>query len=35
VVPLWRPRFLFRERSPIFRAWPVGGRLTAGVEAQF
>jgi hypothetical protein len=35
VVPLWRPHYLFRERSAIFRAWPVGGRLTAGIEAQF
>jgi len=36
VVPLWRPNFTFRYvDSPIFRAWPVGGRLTAGVEVQF
>jgi hypothetical protein len=35
VVPLWRPSYVFREGSPIFRAWPVGGRLTAGVEARF
>ena len=36
VVPLWRPNFTFRYvDNPIFRAWPVGGRLTAGVEVQF
>jgi hypothetical protein len=35
VVPLWRPTYVFRYDSQIFRAWPVGGRLTVGVEAQF
>jgi hypothetical protein len=35
VVPLWRPTYVFREDSPIFRSWPLGGRLTVGVEAQF
>jgi hypothetical protein len=35
VVPLWRPSYVFRYDSPIFRAWPVGGRLTASVEVQF
>jgi hypothetical protein len=36
VVPLWRPRFMFQNvDSPIFRAWPVGGRMTAGVEVHF
>jgi hypothetical protein len=36
VVPLWRPNYVFRNAdSPIFRAWPVGGRLTAGVETRF
>jgi hypothetical protein len=34
VVPVWRPRFNFDE-TPIFRSAVVGGRLTAGVEAQF
>jgi hypothetical protein len=36
VVPLWRPTYVFRNvDSPIFRAWPLGGRLTLGVEARF
>jgi len=36
VVPLWRPRFTFDgAETPIFRSAVVGGRLTAGVEAQF
>jgi hypothetical protein len=36
VVPLWRPNYVFRNvDSPIFRTWPVGGRLSVGVEAQF
>jgi hypothetical protein len=36
VFPLWRQNFVFRNvDTPIFRARPVGGRLTAGVEVQF
>jgi hypothetical protein len=36
IVPLSRPNFVFRNvDSPIFRSWPVGGRLSAGVEVQF
>lgn len=36
VVPLWRPNFVLRPTDiSIFRARPVGGRLTAGVEMQF
>jgi hypothetical protein len=36
IVPLWRPDFTFRNiDNPIFRAWAVGGRMTAGVEVQF
>ena len=36
VVPLWRPNFGFRNvDTPIFRARPVGARLTAGVELPF
>ena len=36
IVPLWRPDYVFRHAdSPIFRAWPVGGRLTASVETRF
>ena len=36
VVPLWRPHFVFENvPSPIFRTWPVGGRLTALAEVHF
>jgi hypothetical protein len=36
VVPLWRPNYVFRHAdSPLFRSWPVGGRLSAGIEARF
>lgn len=36
MIPLWRPDFTFhRVETPIFRAWAVGGRMTAGVEFQF
>lgn len=36
IVPLWRPDFTFQAVDPpIFRAWAVGGRMTAGVEVQF
>jgi hypothetical protein len=36
IVPLWRHNFVFQPgESSIFRAWPVGGRLTAGVEMHF
>jgi len=38
VAPLWRPQFVWSNVNadrPIFRAAPVGGRLTAGAELQF
>jgi hypothetical protein len=36
IVPVWRPTYVFTNvPSPIFRAWPVGGRLTASVEWRF
>ena len=36
VVPLWRPRYVFQNvPTPIFQSWPVGARLTAGVELRF
>ena len=36
VLPMWRPNFMVQHADgSLFRAWPVGGRLTAGVELQF
>jgi hypothetical protein len=36
IVPIWRPTYVFTNvPSPIFRAWPVGGRMTASVEWRF
>jgi hypothetical protein len=36
VVPIWRPTYVFtHEPSPIFRPWPVGGRLTVSAEWRF
>ncbi len=36
VLPLWRPNYVFQNvQTPIFQSWPVGGRLTAGVELRF
>jgi hypothetical protein len=38
VAPLWRPHFVFSKVDgdrPIFRAPPLGGRLTAGAELRF
>jgi len=38
IVPLWRPHYVFKSQdteTPIFRAWSVGGRLTAGAELRF
>lgn len=36
IVPLWRPTYVFTHvPSPIFRPWPVGGRLTVSAEWRF
>jgi hypothetical protein len=36
IVPWHRPNYIFENvDQPIFRAWPVGGRLTLAAEAQF
>jgi len=36
VLPVWRPNYVFQNvPAPIFQAWSVGLRLTAGVELRF